>query len=116
MTADKKVCMDRSPGDDSLDRTHPGYRSVWRCYRRSLPWYLGRSLNQRSRHRLTLQSYLVDTYILYSASALAGNTVIRSIFGVVLPLFTVRMYDELGVHWAGSLIGFIALAFLPAPM
>jgi hypothetical protein len=62
------------------------------------------------------QSYLVDTYILYSASALAGNTVIRSIFGVVLPLFTVRMYDELGVHWAGSLIGFISLAFLPAPM
>lgn len=65
---------------------------------------------------LTDQSYLVDTYILYSASALAGNTVIRSIFGVVLPLFTVRMYDELGVHWAGSLIGFISLAFLPAPM
>jgi len=69
-----------------------------------------------TRYELIVQSYLVDTYILYSASALAGNTVIRSIFGVVLPLFTVRMYDELGVHWAGSLIGFIALAFLPAPM
>jgi hypothetical protein len=67
-------------------------------------------------HKLTFQSYLVDTYILYSASALAGNTVLRSIFGVVLPLFTVRMYDSLGVSWAGSLIGFIALAFLPAPM
>jgi hypothetical protein len=47
---------------------------------------------------------------------LAGNTVVRSIFGVVFPLFTVRMYTALGVQWAGSVIGFIALAFIPAPM
>lgn len=31
---------------------------------------------------LTSQSYLVEVYLVYAASALAGNTIVRSLFGV----------------------------------
>lgn len=59
--------------------------------------------------------YLVDAYGMYSASALAANTVIRSIAGAVLPLCGLRMYDALGMGWGNSLLGFIAIAMLPIP-
>ncbi|WWC95614.1 hypothetical protein V866_002479 [Kwoniella sp. B9012] len=64
---------------------------------------------------LGLMNYLVDAYLQYAASVLAGNAVVRSMFGVVLPLFTVNIYNSLGIRWAGSLMGFLGLAFLPAP-
>lgn len=57
----------------------------------------------------------MDTFTLYAASALAANTVIRSIFGAVLPLCGLEMYDDLGIGWGNSLLGFIALAMVPAP-
>ncbi|KAM7221961.1 bicyclomycin resistance protein [Rhypophila decipiens] len=58
---------------------------------------------------------LVDTFTLYAASALAANTVVRSIFGAVLPLCGLEMYNDLGIGWGNSLLGFIALAMVPAP-
>ncbi|ORY24892.1 major facilitator superfamily domain-containing protein [Naematelia encephala] len=33
----------------------------------------------------------------------------------VFPLFAVQMYSNLGVGWASSILGFILVAFLPAP-
>jgi hypothetical protein len=62
-----------------------------------------------------LQLYLVDSFTLYSASALAANTVTRSIVGAILPLAAFPMFDNLGVGWGNSLLGFIAVLFLPAP-
>lgn len=59
--------------------------------------------------------YLVDTFTIYAASALAANTVMRSIAGAVLPLAGLPMYDALGMGWGNSLLGFIALALVPAP-
>ncbi|SPO02059.1 related to multidrug resistant protein [Cephalotrichum gorgonifer] len=64
---------------------------------------------------LALQLYLVDAYTIYAASAIAANTVVRSIAGAVLPLAGLRMYANLGVGWGNSLLGFIALALLPVP-
>jgi hypothetical protein len=64
---------------------------------------------------LACQNYLVDTYLPYAASVIAGGTVVRSIMGVILPLFTVDMYTNLGVNWASTLVAFIALLFTPAP-
>jgi len=61
------------------------------------------------------QTYLVDCYGEYAASALAANTVLRSIFGCVLPLIGPTMYSQLGLGWGNSLLGFIALAFSPVP-
>ncbi|KAL1963682.1 hypothetical protein VTN77DRAFT_7886 [Rasamsonia byssochlamydoides] len=64
---------------------------------------------------LSVVNYLVDAYTLYAASALAGNAVIRALFGAAFPLFTTPMYDALGIHWASSIPAFLALACLPFP-
>ncbi|CAF9925029.1 MAG: hypothetical protein ALECFALPRED_002885 [Alectoria fallacina] len=60
--------------------------------------------------------YLIDVYgPLNGASALAANGLIRYIAGAVFPLFTVQMYDRLGIAWATSLFGFLSLLMLPIP-
>ncbi|KUI70582.1 hypothetical protein VM1G_05710 [Cytospora mali] len=64
---------------------------------------------------MSLQLYLVDTFTIYAASALAANTVVRSIAGAVLPLAGLSMYDALGIGWGNSLLGFIGLAIVPVP-
>lgn len=51
----------------------------------------------------------------YVASALAANNLIRYITAGAFPLFTVQMYDRLGIDWATSLFAFIALAMVPIP-
>lgn len=65
---------------------------------------------------MAVSAYLVDAYTLHSASAMAANTVLRSIFGAVLPLAGVRMYDTLGLGWGNSLLAFIAVALAPVPV
>lgn len=57
--------------------------------------------------------YLVDTFTIYAASALAANAVIRSIAGSVLPLAGLPMYNRLGMGWGNSILGFIGLALSP---
>ena len=64
---------------------------------------------------VTLLNYIVDSYLLVSASALAATTVVRSLVASAFPLFTTQMFQRLGVGWAGSLLGFIALALVPVP-
>lgn len=60
--------------------------------------------------------YLTDTYgPLNGASALAGNGLVRYIFGAAFPLFTNQMYKKLDIHWATSLIGFLSLCMMPIP-
>lgn len=62
----------------------------------------------------SLQMYLVDTFHIYAASALAANAVARSILGSVLPLAGLPMYNRLGMGWGNSILGFIGLALTPA--
>jgi hypothetical protein len=62
---------------------------------------------------MSLTNYIVDAYLGYAASALAASTVLRSIAGAVFPLFTADMYAKLGIHWASSVPGFLALVFIP---
>lgn len=52
---------------------------------------------------------------MYAASALAANTMARSTVGAAFPLFTTRMYHGLGVQWASTLIGLVALLLAPIP-
>ncbi|WPH00743.1 MFS general substrate transporter [Acrodontium crateriforme] len=60
-------------------------------------------------------TFLVESYPLYAASALAANSFARSSFAAAFPLFGVQMYNNLGYPWASSLLGFIALAMTPFP-
>ncbi len=46
--------------------------------------------------------YLLDSYTLHAASALAANAVMRSVFGAVFPLFSTQLYGNLGLNWAGT--------------
>lgn len=55
-------------------------------------------------------NYIVDSYQHYAASALAAKTLVRSIWGACVPLFTIQMYNRLGYEWATSLMAFISLA------
>ncbi|KAI0105033.1 major facilitator superfamily domain-containing protein [Nemania sp. FL0031] len=58
-------------------------------------------------------SYLIDAYTIYSASAIAANSIVRSIASAVLPLAGLPLYQNLGVGWGNSVLGFIAVAFIP---
>lgn len=60
--------------------------------------------------------YLVDVYLLSANSAVASNTVVRSALAAVFPLFATPMYEKLGVQWATSLLGFLCLATVRAPL
>jgi multidrug resistance protein len=62
---------------------------------------------------LPIQMYLIDVFTLYAASAIAANTVIRSVFGTVIPLAGPALYARLGLGWGNSLLAFLGLAFAP---
>jgi MFS family permease len=64
---------------------------------------------------MCLNTYLVDAFERYAASAMAANTILRSILGAVFPLFGLQMYDALGLGWGNSLLAFISLALCPIP-
>lgn len=65
---------------------------------------------------LGTSNYLVDSYLLLAASVMAAGTVLRSILGVIFPLFTVDMYDAMGPNWAGTFEALLALIFVPVPI
>ncbi|KAF2122418.1 putative MFS polyamine transporter [Lophiotrema nucula] len=48
-------------------------------------------------------------------TALAANGILRYTLGAVFPLFTIQMYENLGVHWASSVFAILSLALLPIP-
>jgi MFS transporter, DHA1 family, multidrug resistance protein len=60
--------------------------------------------------------YLVDVYLFDANSALAANAFVRSFVAAAFPLFSTYMYESLGVQWASSLLGFLCLALVPAPL
>jgi Major Facilitator Superfamily len=64
---------------------------------------------------VSIMNYLIDSYTVYAASVLAANSVLRSLFGAVFPLFTSQMYANLGIHWASSIPAFLALMCVPFP-
>ncbi|KAI1859964.1 uncharacterized protein JN550_011775 [Neoarthrinium moseri] len=65
---------------------------------------------------LPLTTYMVDSYPMYAASAIAANTVLRSLVGAVLPLAGPPMYKSLGLGWGNSLLGFICVIMIPLPI
>ncbi|EME46328.1 hypothetical protein DOTSEDRAFT_70353 [Dothistroma septosporum NZE10] len=60
--------------------------------------------------------YLIDVYgPLNGASAMAANGLLRYVLGGCFPLWTVQMYEALGIAWATSLLAFVCVALLPIP-
>ncbi|KAG5811993.1 hypothetical protein H9Q74_005120 [Fusarium xylarioides] len=65
---------------------------------------------------VSTMQYITDTYHgSVVASAASANGLARYGFAGVFPLFTIQMYEKLGIDWASSLLAFVALALLPVP-
>ena len=64
-----------------------------------------------------IQTYIVDAYTTYAASAIGAVTVLRSLAGFGFPLFAPYMYNALDYGWGNSLLGFLAVGIgIPAPL
>lgn len=64
-----------------------------------------------------IQTYLVDSYTRFAASAIAAATVLRSSAGFGFPLFAPAMYASLDFGWGNSVLAFIGIALgVPAPL
>ncbi|KAH0544712.1 hypothetical protein FGG08_001217 [Glutinoglossum americanum] len=93
----------------------------WSGYRADIHWIaptLSGLLTGFGLLSIFLQSlnYLVDAYLMFAASAIAANTLLRSIAGAGFPMFSQYLFKRLGVNWASTLLGFIALAMVPIPV
>lgn len=49
------------------------------------------------------------------ASAMAANNMLRYVVSCVFPLFTIQMYEKMGIDWASSFFGFVCIAMIPVP-
>ena len=63
----------------------------------------------------SINNYLVDSYTIFSASVLAGTAVLRSVMAAAFPMFTSKMYHDLGIHWASMVPACLFLLFAPFP-
>lgn len=60
-------------------------------------------------------NFLVDSYATYAASAVAANTISRSVLAAALPLATRPMFEALGTGPAMSVLGGVAGLLIPVP-
>ncbi|KAF7883680.1 uncharacterized protein EAF02_005600 [Botrytis sinoallii] len=93
----------------------------WSGYRADIHWIvptLSGLLTGFGLLAIFLQSlnYLVDAYLMFAASAIAANTLLRSLAGAGFPLFSQYMFKAMGVNWAGTLLGCVALVLVPIPV
>jgi len=71
---------------------------------------------------LSIQNYLIDAYLIYAASVLAANSVIRSLLGAAFPMFMRFMYSPVGcptatcgIHVGPGIATALALICMPMP-
>lgn len=65
---------------------------------------------------IPIMNFLVDIFGDFSASAVAAVLPLRYMVGTFLPAAAPYMYDRLGYGWANSLLAFIMIVCLPAPL
>lgn len=64
----------------------------------------------------TVQNYYIDSFSQYAASAIAGGSVLRSLIGGIMPLFSPMLFEKLGYGWGVSCFGFLAILIAPSPL
>lgn len=60
--------------------------------------------------------YCVESYLAIAASVMAANAFLRSAFAAAFPLFAKQMFHNMGIQWAGTLLGCVGLALIPIPI
>lgn len=93
----------------------------WSGYREDIHWIVPAASGLLSGFGLMgifLQAlnYLVDAYLMFAASAIAGNTFLRSLCGAGFPLFATYMFNGMGIQWASTLLGCVAAIMVPIPV
>ncbi|KAK7968051.1 MFS general substrate transporter, partial [Apiospora aurea] len=63
----------------------------------------------------SVYTYIGMIYAPYAASVFAGATLFRASLGAAFPLFAPAMFEKLGVGPGNSLLGGIAVLFIPIP-
>ena len=61
-------------------------------------------------------TYLVDLFGHHAASAIAASIVLKNTSGALFPLAGPALYERIGYGWGNTVLGFIAVAFLPVPI
>lgn len=60
-------------------------------------------------------NYIIDCFLVVSASAMAANTFVRSCLACAFPLFSRQMFNNLTIKWAITLLGCLGALLLPVP-
>lgn len=92
---------------------------AWTSYKSISPWpsiistfFFGVGMMQVF---LTTYSYIIDSYGSNSASALSTLTLVRYNVSAGIIHIADPMYNNLGIHWASTLLGFISLLICAIP-
>ncbi|EDR03497.1 MFS polyamine transporter [Laccaria bicolor S238N-H82] len=64
---------------------------------------------------VSANSYIIDSYSAYAASAIAAKTFLRSEVGAVVPVFVTPMFHNMKFQWAGFLLAMISVLIAPIP-
>ncbi|RDW87607.1 MFS general substrate transporter-46 [Coleophoma crateriformis] len=64
---------------------------------------------------ISTYQYIIDSYELYAASALASLTVIRYVVAGGMVEVGIPFYGNLGVHWTLTIMGAISAVMVPVP-
>lgn len=64
---------------------------------------------------LPIETYVVDVYMIYGASAIAAGVIFRANAGAFLPLIGPPLYQSIGLGWGNTVLALIAAAFI-APL
>ncbi|ORY11887.1 major facilitator superfamily domain-containing protein [Clohesyomyces aquaticus] len=93
----------------------------WSGYRKEVHWIVPTIGGVVAGHGISLVflqtfNYLIDSYLMLAASAIAANTFLRSLFGAISPLFASYMFDGMGIQWALTLLGCFASLLAPVPI
>lgn len=65
---------------------------------------------------VSLSNYLVDAFGIYGVSAVSSMLIPRNAVGAFFPLVGPPLFRNLGYGWGMSLLGFIAVVFIPLPL
>lgn len=92
----------------------------WTCVPKSIHWALPIAAGipfgaGNTAVFIYASNYLVHSYGIYAASAMAGNSVIRSFLGGTLPLAGPALYRAMGPNWAGTFLGLLEVLIIPIP-
>ncbi|KAL4863935.1 hypothetical protein BDV12DRAFT_189284 [Aspergillus spectabilis] len=60
--------------------------------------------------------YIVDVYIPNANSAISIHVAVRSLVSATFPLWASRVYENLGVEWASTLLAALAVVLMPSPI